>query len=120
MRHFDLACRIGNKIKVMWSERRDLNSRPPVPQTGALTRLRHAPVPRTAGQLARGAQTIGRAHAPGNAVCFCPRSKPEIRDGSESEREGAKLKEDPLRDGAEPPPICGREKNRKERKTISN
>src|SRR3954452_3840158 len=28
-----------------WSERRDLNSRPPVPQTGALTRLRHAPIP---------------------------------------------------------------------------
>src|SRR5262245_41675843 len=26
-----------------WSERRDLNSRPPVPQTGALTRLRYAP-----------------------------------------------------------------------------
>src|SRR5579871_1707547 len=28
-----------------WSERRDLNPRPPVPQTGALTRLRHAPYP---------------------------------------------------------------------------
>ena len=28
-----------------WSERRDLNSRPPVPQTGALTRLRYAPIP---------------------------------------------------------------------------
>ncbi len=28
-----------------WSERRDLNPRPPVPQTGALTRLRHAPIP---------------------------------------------------------------------------
>jgi hypothetical protein len=26
-----------------WSGRRDLNSGPPVPQTGALTRLRHAP-----------------------------------------------------------------------------
>ena len=26
-----------------WSERRDLNSRPPVPQTGALTGLRYAP-----------------------------------------------------------------------------
>jgi hypothetical protein len=26
-----------------WSERGDLNSRPPVPQTGALTRLRYAP-----------------------------------------------------------------------------
>ena len=26
-----------------WSERGDLNSRPPVPQTGALTELRYAP-----------------------------------------------------------------------------
>ena len=34
------AC-LGEK----WSERRDLNPRPPVPQTGALTRLRHAPIP---------------------------------------------------------------------------
>jgi hypothetical protein len=29
-----------------WSERRDLNSRPPVPQTGALTGLRYAPLPK--------------------------------------------------------------------------
>ena len=29
--------------KVCWSERRDLNSGPPVPQTGALTGLRYAP-----------------------------------------------------------------------------
>src|SRR4029079_7822744 len=28
---------------IYWSERGDLNSRPPVPQTGALTRLRYAP-----------------------------------------------------------------------------
>jgi hypothetical protein len=27
----------------LWSGRRDLNPRPPVPQTGALTGLRHAP-----------------------------------------------------------------------------
>ena len=27
-----------------WSEREDLNLRPPVPQTGALTRLRYAPI----------------------------------------------------------------------------
>ena len=27
-----------------WSERGDLNSRPPVPQTGALTELRYAPI----------------------------------------------------------------------------
>ncbi len=30
-------------FRVHWSERGDLNSRPPVPQTGALTRLRYAP-----------------------------------------------------------------------------
>jgi hypothetical protein len=29
-----------------WSERRDLNSGPPVPQTGALTGLRYAPTER--------------------------------------------------------------------------
>ena len=28
-----------------WSEREDLNLRPPVPQTGALTGLRYAPFP---------------------------------------------------------------------------
>jgi hypothetical protein len=33
--------------RVFWSERRDLNSRPPVPQTGALTGLRHAPMAAT-------------------------------------------------------------------------
>jgi hypothetical protein len=32
----------GNLL-IYWSERGDLNSRPPVPQTGALTRLRYAP-----------------------------------------------------------------------------
>lgn len=31
------------KTAKQWSERRDLNSRPPVPQTGALTGLRYAP-----------------------------------------------------------------------------
>ena len=31
------------RVPGKWSERRDLNSRPPVPQTGALTGLRHAP-----------------------------------------------------------------------------
>jgi hypothetical protein len=30
-----------------WSERGDLNSRPPVPQTGALTELRYAPTLQT-------------------------------------------------------------------------
>src|SRR5215470_19594142 len=33
-----------------WSGRRDLNPRPPVPQTGALTGLRHAPTG-TAGTI---------------------------------------------------------------------
>ena len=32
-------CSLG----LCWSERRDLNSGPPVPQTGALTGLRYAP-----------------------------------------------------------------------------
>src|SRR5262245_49757381 len=31
------------KSLIYWSERRDLNSGPPVPQTGALTGLRYAP-----------------------------------------------------------------------------
>ena len=30
-------------LRFGWSERRDLNSGPPVPQTGALTGLRYAP-----------------------------------------------------------------------------
>jgi hypothetical protein len=30
-------------VSSFWSERRDLNSGPPVPQTGALTGLRYAP-----------------------------------------------------------------------------
>ena len=34
---------------VSWSERRDLNSGPPVPQTGALTGLRYAPPGQVAG-----------------------------------------------------------------------
>src|SRR5262245_6834297 len=39
----------------VWSGRRDLNPRPPVPQTGALTGLRHAPTGT--------ARTIGCPHA---------------------------------------------------------
>ena len=34
---------ISPKHLIFWSERRDLNSGPPVPQTGALTGLRYAP-----------------------------------------------------------------------------
>jgi hypothetical protein len=41
------ALRLGQECREMsviyWSERRDLNSGPPVPQTGALTGLRYAP-----------------------------------------------------------------------------
>jgi hypothetical protein len=41
-----VARTILEKAAEKWSERRDLNSRPPVPQTGALTGLRYAPMPR--------------------------------------------------------------------------
>src|SRR5215467_12171289 len=34
---------LSTKSLILWSERRDLNSGPPVPQTGALTGLRYAP-----------------------------------------------------------------------------
>src|SRR5262245_66670642 len=46
-----------------WSERRDLNSRPPVPQTGALTGLRYAPPKRVRAKLYAGG--IARARASG-------------------------------------------------------
>lgn len=35
----------------LWSGRRDSNSRPSVPQTDALTKLRHVPLPAFAGSL---------------------------------------------------------------------
>jgi hypothetical protein len=35
--------RSARSTLIYWSERRDLNSGPPVPQTGALTGLRYAP-----------------------------------------------------------------------------
>ena len=38
-----LPFQISANIRISWSERRDLNSGPPVPQTGALTGLRYAP-----------------------------------------------------------------------------
>ena len=41
-----------------WSERRDLNSGPPVPQTGALTGLRYAPPTRSS--TPRGSQAQDR------------------------------------------------------------
>jgi hypothetical protein len=41
-------------LRFYWSERRDLNPRPPVPQTGALTRLRHAPMPENKVEKPRG------------------------------------------------------------------
>ena len=37
------SLRKGDLAGLCWSERRDLNSGPPVPQTGALTGLRYAP-----------------------------------------------------------------------------
>jgi hypothetical protein len=45
----EIGAAIGPEIGLVagggcWSERGDLNSRPPVPQTGALTRLRYAPI----------------------------------------------------------------------------
>ena len=46
-----LCLRVGARrparepVQTEWSERGDLNSRPPVPQTGALTELRYAPKP---------------------------------------------------------------------------
>ena len=42
-----------------WSERGDLNSRPPVPQTGALTRLRYAPDRRCCAPAAARGQLAG-------------------------------------------------------------
>ena len=51
-----------------WSERRDLNPRPPVPQTGALTRLRHAPIPNIGAARppqGRGICQVGRGQATG-------------------------------------------------------
>ena len=39
----------NTKYLILWSERRDLNSGPPVPQTGALTGLRYAPMPKRPG-----------------------------------------------------------------------
>jgi hypothetical protein len=48
------------RCRKKWSERRDLNSGPPVPQTGALTGLRYAPP----GQVAC---SVGQV-APGRAI----------------------------------------------------
>jgi hypothetical protein len=49
--------------RLYWSERRDLNPGPPVPQTGALTGLRYAPsIPRTIaliGERGKKAHSIG-------------------------------------------------------------
>src|SRR5712671_6371057 len=44
-----------------WSERRDLNSGPPVPQTGALTGLRYAPNGRDYSGWGEAAQPIAEA-----------------------------------------------------------
>ncbi len=63
-----LQCSPGARSgRFNWSERRDLNSRPPVPQTGALTRLRYAPS--QSGTLAGLPKSIRRDWAP------CPLSR---------------------------------------------
>jgi hypothetical protein len=51
-----------------WSERRDLNPRPPVPQTGALTGLRYAP-PGQGPMLYAGRRC--RARAAGRSIVSC-------------------------------------------------
>jgi hypothetical protein len=53
------------ELRSYWSGRRDLNSRPPVPQTGALTKLRHVP---NTGPKARTAVRISRLPAPSAQV----------------------------------------------------
>ena len=68
--------------ELRWSERRDLNSRPPVPQTGALTGLRYAPpmgrkpmiYARAVGR-ARVEQRVGRRVE----TAISPQSTPRIR-----------------------------------------
>ena len=51
-----------------WSERGDLNSRPPVPQTGALTELRYAPKPWCQVDLHIHAQADETSHQPVRGV----------------------------------------------------
>jgi hypothetical protein len=63
-------------IGKVWSERRDLNSRPPVPQTGALTGLRYAPPIGWKPFIYAGA--VGRARA-GRETTISPQSAPRIR-----------------------------------------
>ena len=56
-----------------WSERRDSNSGPPVPQTGALTGLRYAP-PKPAART----NTLARLVAQGRVVqAVCSRALSE-------------------------------------------
>jgi hypothetical protein len=59
-----------------WSERRDLNSGPPVPQTGALTGLRYAPP--IGWKPFIYAAAVGRARA-GRETTIRPQSTPRIR-----------------------------------------
>jgi hypothetical protein len=75
----------GGFLELYWSERRDLNSRPPVPQTGALTGLRYAP-PNGPAKLGLGwasgpfiyARVLGRARA-GRETTMRPQSAPRTR-----------------------------------------
>jgi hypothetical protein len=51
--------KIARNALFCWSERRDLNSGPPVPQTGALTGLRYAPTEaETINSMAIGRNTL--------------------------------------------------------------
>src|SRR3954453_3217625 len=79
----------------MWSGWGDLNSRPPVPQTGALTKLRHSPnahrsahADATAPHRGRGgrksiAQTRHRARLAAAPLCRCGRAPSSAASGQD-------------------------------------
>jgi hypothetical protein len=70
--NFDL---LGN----FWSERRDLNSGPPVPQTGALTGLRYAPYGGDYSGWRVRAQPIACQHITNRATATTSPKPPETR-----------------------------------------
>lgn len=66
-KHVCKLCPDGSFKREIWSGRRDLNSRPPVPKTGALTKLRYAPTPAihyTIAAVSRQANSLARNFAP--------------------------------------------------------
>src|SRR5262249_47105192 len=101
MPEFAECCGWAGFSEGIWSERRDLNSGPPVPQTGALTGLRYAPTDAgTINSMAVGRNTLrdmpmksrvlvamryGRPSADGSfwitALWSCPRAKKLDRRG---------------------------------------